>query len=131
MVVVVKKDHDQTQFDNLTKWLTSLGVKIHTSEGENSIVLGLVGDTSTVDIDLVRSLDIVEDVKRIQEPYKNANRKFHPQDSVIDVNGVKFGGGTFNIIAGPCSQCSAAAHLSRALRPTLFRVSVQTALNTF
>ena len=103
MVVVVKKDHDETQFENLKKWLTSLGVKIHTSEGESSLVLGLVGDTSAVDIDLVRSLDIVEDVKRIQEPYKNANRKFHPQDSVIDVNGVKFGGGTFNIIAGPCS----------------------------
>lgn len=103
MVVVVKKSSDEAQFKNLKNWLESLGVKIHFSEGENSIVLGLVGDTTAVDIDLVRSLDIVEDVKRIQEPYKNANRKFHPKDSVINIGGVEFGGGTFNIIAGPCS----------------------------
>ncbi|NLK46753.1 MAG: 3-deoxy-7-phosphoheptulonate synthase [Treponema sp.] len=103
MVVVVKKNPDKTQFNNLQNWLKSLGVSIHTSEGENSIVLGLVGDTTSVDIDLIRSLEIVEDVKRIQEPYKNANRKFHPKDSVITVENVHFGNGTFNIIAGPCS----------------------------
>jgi 3-deoxy-7-phosphoheptulonate synthase len=63
----------------------------------------LVGDTTKIDIDLIQALDIVEDVKRIQEPYKNANRKFHPIDTVVDVNGVKIGGGNFQIIAGPCS----------------------------
>ena len=104
MVVVVKKNPDKEQFENLTNWLKSLGVTLHISEGESNLVLGLVGDTSSVDIDLIRSLAIVEDVKRIQEPYKNANRKFHPEDSVIKVaDGVEFGGGTFNIIAGPCS----------------------------
>lgn len=103
MVVVVKKNPDGAQFKNLTSWLESLGVSIHISEGQNDMVLGLVGDTSSVDIDLIRSLDIVEDVKRIQEPYKNANRKFHPEDSIVAVSGVQFGGGTFNIIAGPCS----------------------------
>lgn len=103
MVVAVKKSPDKAQLENLTNWLKSLGVSIHVSEGENSLVLGLVGDTSSVDIDLVRSLEIVEDVKRIQEPYKSANRKFHPDDSVIEVGNVKIGGGSFNIIAGPCS----------------------------
>ena len=63
----------------------------------------MVGDTSKVDIDLIRSLDIVEAVTRIQEPYKNANRKFHPEDSIVDVSGVKFGGRHFQMIAGPCS----------------------------
>ena len=99
MVVVVKKNPDKEQFENLTNWLKSLGVTLHISEGESNLVLGLVGDTSSVDIDLIRSLAIVEDVKRIQEPYKNANRKFHPEDSIIKVaDGVEFGGGTFNII---------------------------------
>ena len=73
------------------------------SEGEKSTVIGLVGDTSKVDIDLLRSLEIVEAVTRIQEPYKNANRKFHPDDTIVDVKGVKFGGSHFQIIAGPCS----------------------------
>ena len=103
MEVVLKKLPDKEQLNNLKNWLNSLGVSIHESEGENSLVLGLVGDTTVVDIDLVRSLSIVEDVKRIQEPYKNANRKFHPDDSVIDVGGVLFGKGNFNLIAGPCS----------------------------
>ncbi|MDO4860314.1 MAG: 3-deoxy-7-phosphoheptulonate synthase, partial [Bacillota bacterium] len=76
---------------------------INFSEGENTTVLGLIGDTSKLDIDLIRALDIVDVVKRIQEPYKSANRQFHPQDTVIDIGGVKIGGGNFQIIAGPCS----------------------------
>jgi 3-deoxy-7-phosphoheptulonate synthase len=68
-----------------------------------SIILGLVGDTSDLDIDLISSLDIVDSVKRVKEPYKNANRKFHPDDTIIDVAGAKIGGGNFQIIAGPCS----------------------------
>ena len=103
MVVVLKKHPDEKQLINLKNWLLSLGVSIHESEGESSLVLGLVGDTTVVDIDLIRSLSIVEDVKRIQEPYKNANRKFHPDDSVVEAGGVKFGKGNFGIIAGPCS----------------------------
>lgn len=103
MVVVLKQNPDRQQLERLTEWLTAQNVKIHTSVGENTTVLGLVGDTSSVDADIIRSLDIVEDVKRIREPYKNANRKFHPDDTVIDVGGVKIGGGNFAVIAGPCS----------------------------
>ena len=103
MIIVVKKDCDKKQFDNLVKWVKSQGVGTDISVGNNSTVLGLIGDTAKIDIDLVRSLDIVEDVKRIQEPYKCVNRKFHPDDTIVDVNGVKFGGDNFQIIAGPCS----------------------------
>ena len=81
----------------------SMGLQVHFSKGMNTTLLGLVGDTTSVDIGKIASLDIVEEVKRIQEPYKKANRKFHPEDSVVDVNGVKIGGGSFQVIAGPCS----------------------------
>lgn len=103
MVVLLKQNPDKAQLENLTKWLTDIGIKIHMSEGENHTIMGLVGDTSVVDIDLLEALDIVETVKRIQEPYKSANRKFHPADTIIDVRGVKVGGGHFTIMAGPCS----------------------------
>ncbi len=103
MIVVLKADPDQEQLENLTTWLTSQNITIHSSLGINNLVLGLVGDTSTIDMELIKSLDIVEDVKRIREPYKNANRKFHPDDMVVDVGGVKIGGGHFAICAGPCS----------------------------
>lgn len=103
MIVTVKQDSNPQQVKRLTSWIKSLGLDVHVSEGEKSTVIGLVGDTSKVDIDLIRSLDIVEAVTRIQEPYKNANRKFHPEDSIIDVSGVKFGGKHFQMIAGPCS----------------------------
>ena len=103
MIVTIKPNSNPVQVKRLTKWITDLGLDVHVSEGEKSTVIGLVGDTSKVDIDLIRSLDIVEAVTRIQEPYKNANRKFHPEDSIIDVKGVKFGGKHFQMIAGPCS----------------------------
>ncbi len=120
MIVVLKKNPDEGQLTNLTNWLEGLGLAIHRSEGSTSLILGLVGDTSVVDMELIRSLDIVEDVKRIQEPYKNANRKFHPLDSVIEVGNVKIGGGHFQIIAGPCSveneaqMCGVAADVKAA-----------------
>lgn len=103
MIIVVKNNPDRKQMDNLVKWIKGLGLDIHMSVGSESTVMGLIGDTSVVDEDLIRSLDIVESVKRIQEPYKNANRKFHPDDSIIDVDGHKFGGKHFQLIAGPCS----------------------------
>lgn len=103
MILVIKNKHEKKQLDNLITWIKSLGLKIHVSEGENSMILGLVGDTSVVDIDLLRSLDIVESVKRIQEPYKKANRKFHPDDTILEINGHKVGGKNFTLIAGPCS----------------------------
>ncbi len=103
MIIVVKNSCEQKQFNNLVDWVKELGLDVHVSRGETSTVLGLVGDTSKVDMDLISSLDIVEQVQRVQEPYKNANRKFHPQDSVISVGGHKIGGNNFNVIAGPCS----------------------------
>ena len=103
MVVILKKNPNEKQLENLKNWLRSLGLEIHMSTGSNQTVLGLVGDTSVVDIDLIKALDIVEEVKRIQEPFKNANRKFHPQDTVIQVGDMKLGGGNFQFIAGPCS----------------------------
>lgn len=103
MIVLIKKDTAPEQTQNLIKWLTHFGVEVHQSLGEMQTVLGLVGDTSKIDMDLISALEIVEDVKRIQEPYKNANRKFHPMDTVIEVGGAKIGGGNFLTIAGPCS----------------------------
>ena len=106
MVVILKEKHRQDQLDNLTNWLKSLGIDIHVSTGANQTILGLIGDTSGIDINLIKALDIVEDVKRIQEPYKNANRKFHPDDSVIVIDkekDIKIGGGNFQMIAVPCS----------------------------
>ena len=103
MIIIVKKDHTEKELSHLIDWVKDQGLKVDVSAGENSTVLGLIGDTAKIDIDLVRSLDIVESVKRIQEPFKEANRKFHPEDTVVDVSGVKFGGKNFTVIAGPCS----------------------------
>ena len=103
MIIVVKNSCEKQQFDNLVDWIKELGLDVHVSRGEQSTVLGLVGDTSKVDQDLISSLDIVEQVQRVQEPYKNANRKFHPNDTVVEVGGAKIGGDNFTVIAGPCS----------------------------
>ena len=103
MIIVVKNSCDKSQFDNLIEWVKDLGLDVHTSRGETSTVLGLVGDTSRVDMDLIGSLDIVEKVQRVQESYKNANRKFHPEDTIVDICGHKVGGKNFQVIAGPCS----------------------------
>ncbi|MBR2383477.1 MAG: 3-deoxy-7-phosphoheptulonate synthase, partial [Anaerotignum sp.] len=103
MVVVLKPNTKAEQIENLKAWLGSLGITTHISQGVNHTIIGLVGDTSVVDMDLIRALDIVENVQRIQEPFKNANRKFHNDDLVVDIAGKKIGGGNFQIIAGPCS----------------------------
>ena len=103
MVVLLKENPDEKQLKNLVDWIEGMGLSIHWSRGENTTLMGLVGDTTKVDMDLILALDIVETVKRIQEPYKNANRKFHPADTVIDLGNVKIGGGGLALIAGPCS----------------------------
>ena len=103
MIVILKQNADQAQLAQLENWIRAEGLDIHKSEGVNSTILGLVGDTSKIDIDLLGALDIVENVKRVSEPYKSVNRKFHPKDTVVDVGGVKIGGGNFAVIAGPCS----------------------------
>ena len=107
MIAVLKNGVTKTQRDNLVQWLESQNVKVHISEGEMQTVLGLIGDTSNIDIDLLSGLDIISNVTRISEPFKSANRRFHPEDTVIEIgsgdNKVKIGGGNFCIMAGPCS----------------------------
>ena len=126
MIVILKHDHNPSQLDSLMTWLQDKGITIHTSIGEGNTVLGLVGDTSKLDIDLIAALDIVEDVKRVQEPYKNANRKFHPEDTVIQVGNTQIGGGNLTIMAGPCSveseeQVVAIAKAVKASGATMLR----------
>ena len=104
MIVILKNDADKQKVDILAQWLQNQRVEIHKSVGEYTTVWGLVGDTSRIDTDLIEGLEIVEGVRRISEPYKQANRKFHPDDTVIDLGGgVKIGGGNFQFFAGPCS----------------------------
>ena len=103
MIIVLKDQVNEKQVKNLTDWLEGIGFHLHLSQGQNRTIIGLIGDTSRLDTDVISSLDVVESVKRIQEPFKSANRKFHEDDSVIDCGGVKIGGGHFQIIAGPCS----------------------------
>lgn len=103
MVVILKSNPNEKQLDNLIQWLKSLHIDIHYSQGTKTTILGLIGDTSVVDIDLISALDIVEAVRRIQEPYKNANRKFKTDNTVVKVGNVSIGDGSFQFIAGPCS----------------------------
>ena len=103
MIAVLKQGTTPEQTDHLIKWLKNMNLDVHVSHGQEVTVLGLVGDTSRVDIDLLKSLEIVETVKRVSEPFKQVNRKFHPNDSVITVGNAKIGGGNFAMIAGPCS----------------------------
>ncbi len=103
MIVVLKPNPDRVQLDGLLRWLASQEIEVRPTVGANRTILGLIGDTSGIDTDLISALEIVEDVKRVQEPYKNANRKFHPEDTVIRVGDVVIGGGALTVIAGPCS----------------------------
>ncbi|NLD51663.1 MAG: 3-deoxy-7-phosphoheptulonate synthase, partial [Clostridiales bacterium] len=103
MIAVLRPGTTEAQRESLCQWFRSMGLQVHVSQGTDVTILGLVGDTSKVDINLLESLSIVESVKRITEPFKNANRKFHGEDSVIDISGHRIGGGHFQVIAGPCS----------------------------
>ena len=103
MIAVLKPQVSQDQKDHLIGWLKSQGLDVHISEGKDYTVLGLVGDTSRVDPDLLASLEIVQSVRTVSEPYKKCSRKFHPDDSVIKVGEALVGGGNFCMIAGPCS----------------------------
>ena len=103
MIAILKQGTTQEQTSHLIQWLKHMNLDVHVSEGQEVTILGLVGDTSRVDIELLSSLEIVETVKRVSEPFKQANRKFNPQDTVIQVGNAKIGGGHFAMIAGPCS----------------------------
>ena len=104
MITVLKPNTSREQRDHLISWLEGQNVQVHISEGSEYTVLGLVGDTAHIDVELLESLAIVDSVKRVSEPFKKVNRKFHPDDSVISAGGVKIGGdANFAVIAGPCS----------------------------
>lgn len=103
MIAILKQNVTDEQTKSLTDWLKAMDLDVHISKGQEMTVLGLIGDTSRVDMDLLRSLDMVESVKRVSEPYKQANRKFHPQDTIVEAGGIRIGGGYFTMIAGPCS----------------------------
>ena len=103
MIIVIKRGADEAQVENLKGLLKSKNIEPHVSQGSLQTVIGCVGDVAQLDPGLIEALDVVESVQRIQEPYKAANRKFHPEDSVVSAGGVKLGGGHFGVIAGPCS----------------------------
>ena len=105
MIAVLKHGTTQNQIDHLVQWLKRMNLDVHISEGAEVTILGLIGDTSKVDMELLSSLEIVQSVKRVSEPFKQVNRKFHPKDSIIEIGDgkVKIGGGYFAMIAGPCS----------------------------
>ena len=103
MIAILKSGTTEEQTAHLVSWLKQMNLDVHISKGAEVTVLGLIGDTSRVDMELLSSLEIVSSVKRVSEPFKQANRKFHPNDSIIQVGNVKIGGGYFAMIAGPCS----------------------------
>ena len=103
MIVILKQNPDPQKVQRLLQNLEGMGLSHHYSQGTENTIVGIIGDTSKVDIDLVRANDIVQDVKRVSEPYKAANRKFHPEDTVVGAGEGLLGGGHFGVIAGPCS----------------------------
>ena len=104
MIAILRKSAPREAVESLISWIQDKGLETHVSHGENETIIGLVGDTTRIDPFLLESMDIVERVQRVSEPFKKANRKFHPADTVVDCgHGVKIGGGHFQVIAGPCS----------------------------
>ena len=107
MIVILKQGADEKRIEGLISRIEKMGLSCHKSQGEHTTILGIIGDTSRVDIEAIKANEIVEDVKRVSEPYKTVNRKFHPEDTVISVpvagGEAKLGGGFFAVIAGPCS----------------------------
>ncbi len=114
MIAVLKPNASQAQIDNLRTWLEGQGLEVHISEGKYQTIVGLVGNTAAIDIDLISGLAIVESVKRISDPFKNANRKFHPDDTTVACGDQMVGAGHFAMIAGPCSVESEAQILEVA-----------------
>lgn len=103
MIIILKRNASHQKVEQLKQTLTDRGFKLHLSEGTEASLIGLIGDTTTIQEDWLRALEVVEDVRRIREPYKKANRTMHPENTVIDICGRKIGDGNFQVIAGPCS----------------------------
>ena len=103
MIIVLKQEAKTEDVTRIEKNIEEKGLQVHVSKGENQTIMGLIGDTTKVDPESIEVDPAVEKVMHVSEPYKLANRAFHPEDSVIDVGGVNFGGGLLAVIAGPCS----------------------------
>lgn len=104
MIAILRKNASDEAVSSIVSWIEGKGLTAHVSRGSNETVIGLVGDTTKIDPFLLESMDVVQRVQRVSEPFKKANRKFHPADTVIDFGGgIKIGGGAFQVIAGPCS----------------------------
>lgn len=116
MIIVVKKNANEDRLNSLLEWIRSQGLRTHISEGDYQLVVGVIGDTTKLDDELLMGLDIVETVKHVTDPFKNANRKFHPHDTAIEIRDTKIGAGSFAMIAGPCSVESEAQILEVARR---------------
>ena len=103
MIVILRHDAAAEKQEELVCWLEAQGLKIQRFDGEFQTAIGLIGDASRVDVELMSGLDIVEKVCRVSEPYRDCSRKHHPQDTVVNACGVPVGGGHFAMIAGPCA----------------------------
>ena len=130
MIAILKQSASDEAVGHIVSWIEKKGLKTDVSRGENETIIGLVGDTTKIDPFLLESMDVVERVQRVSEPFKRANRKFHPEDSVIDCgHGVKIGGDQFQVIAGPCSvegeNLIRIARRVKAAGATMLRVALQ------
>ena len=104
MIAIVKQTATPEQLQQFVNWIENRGYRTNVSQGDNETIVGIIGDTTQIDPFLLESMDIIDQVRRVSEPYKLANRKFHPEDTVIDCgHGVLIGGGHFQVMAGPCS----------------------------
>ena len=127
MIAIVKPGTPKEGVAQLCEIIESKGVSTSVIEGANQTIIGLVGDTTRIDPYLLESNSMVEAVRRVSEPFKKANRKFHPDDTVIEVGGVKIGGkGNFAVMAGPCSveseeQCMIIAEQVKKHGAAIFR----------
>ena len=104
MIAIVKPSATPEQLQHFVRWIENRGFSTNVSRGDNETIVGIIGDTTQIDPFLLESMDIIERVQRVSEPFKKANRKFHPEDTVVDCgHGVLVGGGNFQVMAGPCS----------------------------
>ena len=103
MIIILKPNPEQERISRLISRIKEKGLSVNYSEGSNTTILGLLGDTSAIDPADFEVFDIVERVQRVSEPFKQVNRKMHPEDTIIEVAGRKIGAGYFNVFAGPCS----------------------------
>lgn len=103
MIAILRKNASEDAVTRIVSWIEGKGLTAHVSRGQNETIIGLVGDTTKIDPFLLESMDVVQRVQRVSEPFKKANRKFHPTDTVVNCGGAMVGGGNFQVIAGPCS----------------------------